>query len=165
MIARDVADRVWAMNVWKQSVHRLYEALQNPHVELRFQSFAVIYCKPHVASSICLRATIFQNPEWTLWTHCTSIAPLKLQKCWFLFVKSRISRSQLYSRLDRPYARSGRCRLAYHPLFEKRITHRPLFRKKNTPTPVLEINNVTHILPTFLGHSPLFQTVIRWRPS
>jgi hypothetical protein len=26
--------------------------------------------KPHVASSICLRATIFQNPEWTLWTRC-----------------------------------------------------------------------------------------------
>jgi hypothetical protein len=25
--------------------------------------------KPHVASSICLRATIFENPEWTLWTH------------------------------------------------------------------------------------------------
>jgi hypothetical protein len=24
----------------------------------------------HVASSICLRATIFQNPGWTLWTHC-----------------------------------------------------------------------------------------------
>jgi hypothetical protein len=24
-----------------------------------------------VASSICLRATIFQNPEGTLWTHCT----------------------------------------------------------------------------------------------
>jgi hypothetical protein len=23
-----------------------------------------------VASSICLRATIFQNPEWTLWTNC-----------------------------------------------------------------------------------------------
>jgi hypothetical protein len=23
-----------------------------------------------VASSICLRATIFQNPEWILWTHC-----------------------------------------------------------------------------------------------
>jgi hypothetical protein len=23
-----------------------------------------------VASSICLRATISQNPEWTLWTHC-----------------------------------------------------------------------------------------------
>jgi hypothetical protein len=24
--------------------------------------------KPHVASSICLRAIIFQNPEGTLWT-------------------------------------------------------------------------------------------------
>jgi hypothetical protein len=32
-----------------------------------FQSFAVICRKPHVSSSICLRATIFQNPEWTLW--------------------------------------------------------------------------------------------------
>jgi hypothetical protein len=28
--------------------------------------------KQHVASSICLRATIFQNPEWTLWTHSTT---------------------------------------------------------------------------------------------
>jgi hypothetical protein len=35
-----------------------------------FQSFTVICRKPHVASSICLRATIFQNPEGTLWTHC-----------------------------------------------------------------------------------------------
>jgi hypothetical protein len=35
-----------------------------------FQSFAVIYRKPHVANSICLRATIFENPEWTLWTDC-----------------------------------------------------------------------------------------------
>jgi hypothetical protein len=35
-----------------------------------FQSFAVICRKLHVASSICLRSTIFQNPEWTLWTHC-----------------------------------------------------------------------------------------------
>jgi hypothetical protein len=26
--------------------------------------------KPHVASSICLRATIFQNPNETLWTSC-----------------------------------------------------------------------------------------------
>jgi hypothetical protein len=34
-----------------------------------FQSFAVMCRKPHVASSICLRTTIFQNPEWTLWTH------------------------------------------------------------------------------------------------
>jgi hypothetical protein len=39
-----------------------------------FQSFTVICLKPHVASSICLRATIFQNPEGTLWTHCTSRA-------------------------------------------------------------------------------------------
>jgi hypothetical protein len=39
-----------------------------------FKSFAVICRKPHVASSICLRATIFQNPEWTLWTHCTCSA-------------------------------------------------------------------------------------------
>jgi hypothetical protein len=35
-----------------------------------FQSFVVICRKPHVASSICLRATICQNPEGTLWTHC-----------------------------------------------------------------------------------------------
>jgi hypothetical protein len=35
-----------------------------------FQSFTVICRKPHVASSICLRATNFQNPEGTLWTHC-----------------------------------------------------------------------------------------------
>jgi hypothetical protein len=42
MIAREVADRVWAMNVWEQSLHRLYEALQNPHVELR------VNCCSHV---------------------------------------------------------------------------------------------------------------------
>jgi hypothetical protein len=35
-----------------------------------FQSFTVIFRNPHVASSICLRATIFQNPEGTLWKHC-----------------------------------------------------------------------------------------------
>jgi hypothetical protein len=35
-----------------------------------FQSFTVIFRKLHVASSICLRATIFQNPEGTLWTRC-----------------------------------------------------------------------------------------------
>jgi hypothetical protein len=40
-----------------------------------FQSFTVICRKPHVASSICLRATIFQNPEGTLWTHCMSAWP------------------------------------------------------------------------------------------
>jgi hypothetical protein len=38
-----------------------------------FQSFTVICRKLHVASSICLRATIFQNPEGTLWTHCMYI--------------------------------------------------------------------------------------------
>jgi hypothetical protein len=35
-----------------------------------FQSFTMICRKPHVAISICLRATIFENPEGTLWTHC-----------------------------------------------------------------------------------------------
>jgi hypothetical protein len=40
MIAREVADRVWVMNVWKQSVHRLYEALQNPHVGLRMNCYS-----------------------------------------------------------------------------------------------------------------------------
>jgi hypothetical protein len=38
-----------------------------------FQSFTVICRKPHVASSICLSATIFQNPKETLWTHCSKI--------------------------------------------------------------------------------------------
>jgi hypothetical protein len=33
-----------------------------------FQSFTVICRKPHMASSISLRVTIFQNPEGTLWT-------------------------------------------------------------------------------------------------
>jgi hypothetical protein len=35
-----------------------------------FQSFPMICRKPHMASSIYLRATIFQNPEGTLGTHC-----------------------------------------------------------------------------------------------
>jgi hypothetical protein len=50
---------------WYQGIpHRgLLRSVEN------FQSFAIIWRKPHVASSICLRATIFQNPEWTLWTH------------------------------------------------------------------------------------------------
>jgi hypothetical protein len=38
-----------------------------------FQSFAMTCRKPHAASSICLRATIFQNPEGTLWTHCITL--------------------------------------------------------------------------------------------
>jgi hypothetical protein len=29
--------------------------------------------KPHMASLICLRATIFQNPEGILWTHCIGL--------------------------------------------------------------------------------------------
>jgi hypothetical protein len=37
-----------------------------------FQSFTMICRKPHMASSICLHATSFQNPVGTLWTHCTS---------------------------------------------------------------------------------------------
>jgi hypothetical protein len=37
--------------------------------EENFQSFTMICRKPHVASSICLHAIIFQNPEGTLWTH------------------------------------------------------------------------------------------------
>jgi hypothetical protein len=37
----------------------------------------MIYRKPHVASPICLRVTIFQNPEGTLWTHgITAVAAL-----------------------------------------------------------------------------------------
>jgi hypothetical protein len=40
----------------------------------KIQSFTVICRKLHVANSICLRATIFQNPEGTLWTHCIYIA-------------------------------------------------------------------------------------------
>jgi hypothetical protein len=51
---------------YQRSPHRgLLRSVKNA------QSFAVICCKPHVASSICLSAPIFQNPEWTLWTHCT----------------------------------------------------------------------------------------------
>jgi hypothetical protein len=50
---------------YKGSPHRgLLRSVKN------FQSFTVICRKPHVASSICLRAKIFQNPEETLWTHC-----------------------------------------------------------------------------------------------
>jgi hypothetical protein len=35
-----------------------------------FQNFTMICRKPHMASSNYLRATIFQNPGGTLWTHC-----------------------------------------------------------------------------------------------
>jgi hypothetical protein len=51
---------------YQGSLHRgLLRSVKN------FQSFTVICRKPHMASSICLRATIFQIPEGTLWTHCT----------------------------------------------------------------------------------------------
>ena len=51
---------------YQGSLHRgLLKSVKN------FQGFTVICRKPHVASSICLRPTIFQNPEGTLWTHCT----------------------------------------------------------------------------------------------
>jgi hypothetical protein len=41
---------------------RLYHLLAAEKVP----EFIMIYCKPHMASSICLRATIFQNTEGTL---------------------------------------------------------------------------------------------------
>jgi hypothetical protein len=53
----------------KRKDSRLFHLLAS---RKNFQSFAVICRKPHVASSICLRATIFQNSEWTLWTQCIS---------------------------------------------------------------------------------------------
>jgi hypothetical protein len=59
--------RIWSgcYPCYQRSPHRgLLRSVKN------FHSFAVICHKPHVATSICLRATIFQNPEWTLWTHC-----------------------------------------------------------------------------------------------
>jgi hypothetical protein len=43
-----------------------------------FQSFTVICRKPHMASSNFLGATIFQNPEGTLWPHCISIFAILL---------------------------------------------------------------------------------------
>jgi hypothetical protein len=42
-----------------------------------------------VSGSICLRTAIFQNPEWTLWTHCT------INK---YFVKERIQSCRKTSR-------------------------------------------------------------------
>jgi hypothetical protein len=43
-----------------------------------FQSFTIICRKPHIAISICLRATTFQNSEGTLWTYCTTLLLTKL---------------------------------------------------------------------------------------
>jgi hypothetical protein len=48
-----------------------------------FQSYTMNYRKPHVASSICLRGIIFQNPEGTLWTHIhESCSNLFRLRCW-----------------------------------------------------------------------------------
>jgi hypothetical protein len=61
------AEIAFLIRVFRSSRHLLAAKKKN------FQSFTVICRKPHVASSICLRATIFQNPEGTLWTHCIFI--------------------------------------------------------------------------------------------
>jgi hypothetical protein len=52
-------------NIWTFSVlpRKIYWGQQK-----NFHSFTVICRKPRMASSICLRATIFQIPEGTLWT-------------------------------------------------------------------------------------------------
>jgi hypothetical protein len=68
---------VWILYGFVQTIHEFFPHIHHLHtsrsteVSKIFQSFTVICCKPHLASSICLRATIFQNPEGTLWTHCT----------------------------------------------------------------------------------------------
>jgi hypothetical protein len=74
-----------------------------------FLSFTVIYRKPHVASSICLRATIFKKPEGTLWTHCmlcawsiplsfqwefTVVCPLRASKCTDTFLQHKIKQNE-----------------------------------------------------------------------
>jgi hypothetical protein len=56
-----IAEIAFLMRIFRSSSH-LLAAKKN------VQSFTVICRKPHVASSIYLRATIFQNPEGTLWT-------------------------------------------------------------------------------------------------
>jgi hypothetical protein len=50
-------------------VGTLYVCLVTMELGIKnFQSFAVICRKPNAASSIRVRAKIFQNPEWILWT-------------------------------------------------------------------------------------------------
>jgi hypothetical protein len=46
----------------------------------------------HMASSICLRATIFQNREGTLWTHSTLLEPDKFNVVLFFFVSLAVLR-------------------------------------------------------------------------
>jgi hypothetical protein len=63
------------MNVWKQSVHRLYEALQNPHVELR------VNCYSHVQRyTKCYIIRNFSKPRVDLWT----LYMLVTQKLWMI---------------------------------------------------------------------------------
>jgi hypothetical protein len=70
-IPADMLHRTWQEFKYRLDVLRvtkggLLRPVQN------FQSFTMICRKPHMASSICLSATIFQNPKGTLWTHCTT---------------------------------------------------------------------------------------------
>jgi hypothetical protein len=63
MIAIEVADRVLAMNVWKQSVHRLYEALQNPDATNRMW-LAQFVCAPQFfksPSGLCGHTVLFNQ--------------------------------------------------------------------------------------------------------
>jgi hypothetical protein len=58
--------------VWRSSCYQGCPYRGLLRLVKKFQSFTMICHKPHVASSICLRTTIFQNLEGTLWTHCTT---------------------------------------------------------------------------------------------
>jgi hypothetical protein len=73
MIAREVADRVWAMNVWKQSVHRLYEALQNPHAT-NHMWLAQLVCTPQffkTPSGLCGQTVYLLPCHLSNSTSCT----------------------------------------------------------------------------------------------
>jgi hypothetical protein len=56
--------------VWTFSVLPRERKSRSTEVNKKLQSFTMICRRPHMAISICLRATIFQNPEGTLWIHC-----------------------------------------------------------------------------------------------
>jgi hypothetical protein len=57
-----IAEIAFLIRVFRSSSH-LFAAKKLPDFHYNLP-------QTHVASSICLRATIFQNPEGTLWTHC-----------------------------------------------------------------------------------------------
>ncbi|PNF14255.1 hypothetical protein B7P43_G12204, partial [Cryptotermes secundus] len=69
------------LRTWQQLEYHLdiLCATKGAHIEVYCGHFTMICCKPHVASSICLCATIFQNPNRTLWTHCTKFHNSLLQ--------------------------------------------------------------------------------------